>query len=230
MLVCVVRWINAQWYMTGKATAVAMGLSNLRPVKILQNTFSDRARCIAQLRPGSSFLLSALRFHRHDYDGVAEDLRAWWPKLKAGGLLCGDDWAEVDGTYEIKQRGKVTPTKFAVRGAVDAFIAARDVGLHLVADPPMHTFWLFKPLVARRPVPAETRACAPEALPIAEETKDGKEGEEEQSTAAFVTLVTGGARGGYAFGAPVADSAEHFFSDRTRALHWHSYGPGPHPC
>ena len=32
------------------------------PVNILQNTFSDRARCVAQLRPGSSFLLSALRF------------------------------------------------------------------------------------------------------------------------------------------------------------------------
>ena len=31
-------------------------------VKILQNTFSDRARCVAQLRPGSSFLLSALKF------------------------------------------------------------------------------------------------------------------------------------------------------------------------
>ena len=34
----------------------------LQPVKLLQNTVSDRARCIAQLRPGSSFLLSALRF------------------------------------------------------------------------------------------------------------------------------------------------------------------------
>ena len=32
------------------------------PVNIVQNTFSDRARCIAQLRPGSSFPLSALRF------------------------------------------------------------------------------------------------------------------------------------------------------------------------
>ena len=32
-----------------------------QPVKILQNTFSDRTHCIAQLRPGSSFLLSALR-------------------------------------------------------------------------------------------------------------------------------------------------------------------------
>ena len=34
----------------------------LEPVEILQNTFSDRTRCIAQLRPGSSFLRSAPRF------------------------------------------------------------------------------------------------------------------------------------------------------------------------
>ena len=31
-----------------------------QPVEILQNTFSDRTRCIAQLRPGSSFLLRLL--------------------------------------------------------------------------------------------------------------------------------------------------------------------------
>ena len=32
------------------------------PVNFLQNTISDRTHCIAQLRPGSSFLLSVLRF------------------------------------------------------------------------------------------------------------------------------------------------------------------------
>ena len=37
-------------------------LENKVPVKILQNTFSDRAHCIGQLRPGSSFLLSVLQF------------------------------------------------------------------------------------------------------------------------------------------------------------------------
>ena len=39
------------------------------PVNILQNTFSDRARCVAQLRPGSLFLLSALRFLDRTYYG-----------------------------------------------------------------------------------------------------------------------------------------------------------------
>ena len=36
--------------------------SFFQPVKIPQNTFSDRTRCSAQLRPGASFLRSALRF------------------------------------------------------------------------------------------------------------------------------------------------------------------------
>ena len=36
--------------------------SYVTPVEILQNTISDRTHCIAQLRPGSSFLLSVLRF------------------------------------------------------------------------------------------------------------------------------------------------------------------------
>jgi predicted O-methyltransferase YrrM len=28
----------------------------------------------------------------HRYDSVARDLAVWWPKLKHGGLLCGDDY------------------------------------------------------------------------------------------------------------------------------------------
>ena len=38
------------------------GLNHRMPVNFLQNTISDRTHCIAQLRPGSSFLLSVLRF------------------------------------------------------------------------------------------------------------------------------------------------------------------------
>jgi hypothetical protein len=34
---------------------------------------------------------------RHDYDGVKEDLHAWWPKLKVGGVMAGHDFVE-DGT------------------------------------------------------------------------------------------------------------------------------------
>ena len=29
---------------------------------------------------------------RHDYCGVIEDIEAWWPKLKTGGIMAGDDY------------------------------------------------------------------------------------------------------------------------------------------
>ena len=51
------------------------------PVKILQNTFSDRTRCIAQLRPGSSFLLSAPRFL--DRGVLTTENRRTWAALRA---------------------------------------------------------------------------------------------------------------------------------------------------
>jgi hypothetical protein len=28
----------------------------------------------------------------HTYQGVKQDLEAWWPKVRAGGYLCGDDY------------------------------------------------------------------------------------------------------------------------------------------
>jgi hypothetical protein len=28
----------------------------------------------------------------HGYEFVKEDSNAWWPKLKIGGLMCGDDY------------------------------------------------------------------------------------------------------------------------------------------
>lgn len=28
----------------------------------------------------------------HDYKSVKEDILAWYPHLKEGGIMCGDDW------------------------------------------------------------------------------------------------------------------------------------------
>ena len=34
---------------------------------------------------------------RHDYEGLSEDLRAWWPRLCPGGLIAGHDYDNVVG-------------------------------------------------------------------------------------------------------------------------------------
>lgn len=33
----------------------------------------------------------------HDFDGVSKDIAAWWPKLKVGGFMGGDDFIKCEG-------------------------------------------------------------------------------------------------------------------------------------
>jgi predicted O-methyltransferase YrrM len=49
----------------------------------------------------------------HGYEFVKEDILAWWPKLKKGGLMCGDD-------YQNK------PTHGVIR-AVDELLPRRNI-------------------------------------------------------------------------------------------------------
>lgn len=62
----------------------------------------------------------------HSYQGCAEDIRNWWPKVKSGGWLCGHDYGQ----------GPAGDEQFpGVRQAVDDFVRAnqleleRDTGL-----------------------------------------------------------------------------------------------------
>jgi Methyltransferase domain len=57
---------------------------------------------------------------RHDYDSVLEDLEAWFPKLRAGGIMAGHDYA--DGVF---RQGV-----FGVKSAVDHFFGAREITVH----------------------------------------------------------------------------------------------------
>jgi len=53
----------------------------------------------------------------HDYENVMKDLTAWFPKVRKGGLICGDDF--VDGI--IEWNGKFT--SFDVKRAVTEFFS-----------------------------------------------------------------------------------------------------------
>jgi len=72
---------------------------------------------------------------RHDYESVLEDLDAWFPKVRPGGILAGHDY--VDGTF--------SSGVFGVKSAVDEFFGARDIPVHSTqGKPPVEMFpsWL----------------------------------------------------------------------------------------
>ena len=72
---------------------------------------------------------------RHDYASVKEDLEAWFPAVRQGGVLAGHDY--VDGTFP--------DGIFGVRSAVNEFFAHR--GLRVFStplDPPWPTWVVAK--------------------------------------------------------------------------------------
>ena len=54
----------------------------------------------------------------HSYEFVKEDLNGWWPKLKSGGYLCGDDY--IEGKYQVEE------LQFGIVQAVDEFRQERE--------------------------------------------------------------------------------------------------------
>jgi len=38
---------------------------------------------------------------RHTYEGCRQDIEAWYPKVKRGGLVCGHDYAHPDPQFEV---------------------------------------------------------------------------------------------------------------------------------
>jgi len=77
---------------------------------------------------------------RHDYCGVSEDIAAWWPKVRRGGIMAGHDFLTNE---EVRQRtpeqdwsvcwnGTVHPG--SVKQAVLDFVAREGLNLEVSAD------------------------------------------------------------------------------------------------
>ena len=67
---------------------------------------------------------------QHHYEAVRDDLHAWHPKLRRGGLLCGHDY--LDGT--------LNGCRYGVRRAVEEFAGARGMRV-VVAHEPRFPSW-----------------------------------------------------------------------------------------
>lgn len=74
---------------------------------------------------------------RHDYSSAAADLAAWYPKVRAGGILAGHDYAD----------GRFPQGDFGVKRAVDEFAASHGLHLHVTFAPSfveMFPSWLIE--------------------------------------------------------------------------------------
>ena len=81
----------------------------------------------------SSALVSTDIDALHTYDAALADLRAWWPALREGGLLSGDDYGDDQDTPFVTARrwaeyyGKVARDhKWGVIRAVQQFADEQD--------------------------------------------------------------------------------------------------------
>jgi Methyltransferase domain len=95
------------------------------------------AEAAARVTPGS--LDFVYLDARHSYEGVTEDLHAWFPLVRGGGLMAGHDYN--DGVFVEGVHG--------VRSAVDKFFGARAIPVrHTYTDLPSSS-WIAQ--VPRRP-------------------------------------------------------------------------------
>lgn len=84
----------------------------------------------------------------HSYEGVVRDMKAWWPKVKKGGLFCGDDYIPQDGDIWLTVQGKepVYAGKFGVRKAVNEFMEKNSLKVYETTNEPYWKQWYtFKP-------------------------------------------------------------------------------------
>ena len=88
---------------------------------------------------------------RHDYCGVTQDLQAYWPKLKGGGILAGHDFVtnhelqrlSPDQDWSVCEDG--TRHEGAVNGAVTDFARKHHLQLSITYREDFPTWYARKP-------------------------------------------------------------------------------------
>lgn len=133
ILVCVDPWAPYAAMPFDRTPDLLIAAQLLAPfrsrVRLLRMTSLEAARQLPGLpyhSPGFVYIDG-----NHDLEAITEDLAAWWPLVRPGGILAGHDYTtECDG----------------VRRAVDAMAARERLDVHVTRDPEeSHSWWMEKP-------------------------------------------------------------------------------------
>ena len=71
----------------------------------------------------------------HSFEGCSNDIEAWYPKLKKGGIFSGHDY--LDGEYP--------EGSFGVKSAVDRFISNKAINLYTTEEKILKSWYFVKP-------------------------------------------------------------------------------------
>ena len=74
----------------------------------------------------------------HSYDGVRADIEAWWPVVRPGGWLGGDDYRHTDTRFDFTGIDRAVE-EFAARVGLPVEVEAEDAG-----GVPMGSVWFVR--------------------------------------------------------------------------------------
>lgn len=99
-----------------------------RSAKNLETKYNNRYKLIIIPSPDVSLFFKDNYFDFihidawHSYESCKMDLNAWWPKLKKGGVFCGDDYIVFDNPKE---------GKYGVVEAVEEFVKYNNLKVYV---------------------------------------------------------------------------------------------------
>jgi predicted O-methyltransferase YrrM len=122
---CVDAWemnVGPEWYRTfGGGVSLAECARNVVAAGVNANVRFVQAATVEAARYWSEPIDFLYVDADHSYEGCSADLQAWWPHLKVGGLLAGDDyddprqpgvtqaWDELEAQYQQAFERRATP-------------------------------------------------------------------------------------------------------------------------